>query len=179
MYFYQMKYMLFFLVLIVWSCQDISKKEQTQNANTHIEEVNDSLAIYDFEGLKPFLNKTDDTVYVVNFWATWCAPCIKELPAFEKLGNDYQSENVKVLLVSLDFPHQYESKLKPFISMHNLQSDILVLNDVDANSWIPQVSAEWSGAIPATLIYNKDKRAFYEQTFTYKELQIELNKFLK
>ncbi|OBX22892.1 MULTISPECIES: redoxin domain-containing protein [Bizionia] len=174
-----MKYMLCFLVLTVWSCQDVSKKEQTQNTNRNIEQVEDSLAVYNFEGLKPFLNKMDDTIYVVNFWATWCAPCIKELPAFEKLGNDYKSENVNVLLVSLDFPHQYETKLKPFISKHNLQSDILVLNDVDANSWIPHVSAEWSGAIPATLIYNKDKRAFYEQTFTYKELQTELNKFLK
>lgn len=164
---------------MVWGCQDTHKTETARDTNSENEHMEDSLRVFDFEGLKPFLNRRDDTVYVVNFWATWCAPCVKELPAFEKLRENYKSEKVEVLLVSLDFPRQYETKLKPFIKEQQLQSEILVLNDVDANSWIPQISPNWSGAIPATLIYNKDKRMFYEQTFTYNELQTELNKFLK
>ncbi|WP_339632377.1 TlpA disulfide reductase family protein [Bizionia echini] len=164
---------------MVWSCQDTHKTETARDTNSVNEHMKDSLRVFDFGGLKPFLNRRDDTVYVVNFWATWCAPCVKELPAFEKLRENYKSEKVEVLLVSLDFPRQYETKLKPFIKEQQLQSEILVLNDVDANSWIPQINPNWSGAIPATLIYNKDKRMFYEQTFTYNELQTELNKFLK
>ncbi len=176
--------MICFLAIISWSCQEGSKKDEPLIHQSSIEslktdETKDSLQIFDFEGLKPFLNQQDDTIYVVNFWATWCAPCVKELPYFEKIGENYKSKNVKVLLVSLDFPRQYETKLQPFIKKHNLQSDILVLNDVDANSWIPQVNPDWSGAIPATLIYNKNKRMFYEQTFTYNDLETELNKFLK
>lgn len=174
-----MKYISCLLVIFLWSCQDISNKQVANQNEQQAETHSDSLQIYDFEGLKPFLNQQDETVYVINFWATWCAPCIKELPDFEKLGQDYKSGNVKVILVSLDFPRQYDTKLKPFIKKHNLQSDVLVLNDVDANSWIPQVSSDWSGAIPATLIYNKEKRVFYEQTFTYETLKTELNKFLK
>ncbi len=174
-----MKYVLCFFVFILWNCQDVSKTEQLENSNITDSNISDSLQVYDFEGLKPFLNKNDDITYVVNFWATWCGPCVKELPVFEKLGHDYKSENIKILLVSLDFPRQYETKLKPFIIEKNLQSEVLVLNDVDANNWIPQVSKDWSGAIPATLIYNKEKRMFYEQTFTYETLETELNKFLK
>ncbi|WP_048330901.1 TlpA disulfide reductase family protein [Bizionia psychrotolerans] len=173
-----MKYVICFLVLFIWNCQDVSKSNQVEVSNLNSGSFADSLQVYDFEGLKPFLHQENEIVYVVNFWATWCAPCIKELPAFEKIGENFKSKNVKVILVSLDFPRQYETKLKPFIKEHKLQSEILVLNDVDANSWIPQVSRNWSGAIPATLIYSKNKRAFYEQTFTYNEIETELYKFL-
>ena len=116
--------------------------------------------------------------YVVNFWATWCAPCVKELPHFEKLNNQYKNQNVEVLLVSLDFPSQYDKKLKPFIEKHQLKSKILVLDDVDQNSWIPKVDSNWDGAIPVTLIYNKRKRQFYDRTFDYAELENELKQFI-
>lgn len=138
----------------------------------------ESLAIYDYKGLKPLLEKSDNKTYVVNFWATWCKPCVKELPAFEKLNKEYSAKNVEVILVSLDFSSQIESALKPFIKKENLQSKVVVLDDADQNTWIPQISKKWSGAIPATLIYNKNKRAFFERSFTYEELQNELENFI-
>ena len=55
--------------------------------------------------LQPLLHQKTESVQVVNFWATWCAPCIKELPYFEELN---KLENVDVLLVSLDFPKHKE-----------------------------------------------------------------------
>lgn len=131
-----------------------------------------------YETLEPLLQKKDDTTYVINFWATWCKPCVKELPAFEELHNKYKDQNVKVLLVSLDFPNQIEKRVIPFIKEHNLQPEVVLMADPDQNTWIPKVSEKWSGAIPATLIYNKNSRAFYEQSFTYEELQTEVHKFL-
>lgn len=128
----------------------------------------------DFEELQPLLNKYNDTTYVVNFWATWCKPCIKELPAFEKLNTDYGQKKVKVLLVSLDFPKQLESQVIPFIEKLNITSQVVLLNDPDANSWIPKVDTSWTGAIPATLIYNALSRKFYERSFTYNDLENEL-----
>jgi thiol-disulfide isomerase/thioredoxin len=116
---------------------------------------------------------------VINFWATWCAPCVKELPFFEKLNKTYADRDVEVLLVSLDFPKQYDSKLKPFIEDKKLKSKVVALNDTDANYWIPKISEDWTGAIPATLIYNKDKRQFYEQPFNYEELETQIKQFLK
>lgn len=117
--------------------------------------------------LKPLLNQRGDKIYVVNFWATWCAPCIKELPYFEVLN---QGEDVEVLLVSLDFPKHKESRLLPFIKKNKLQSMVVLLDDADENYWINNIHPNWSGAIPATIVYNNDKRDFYERSFTQNEL---------
>ena len=133
---------------------------------------------YDYNGLSFFLNQKDDTVYVVNFWATWCAPCIKELPSFEEIGKKYKDQKVKVILVSLDFPKKVESNLIPFIERKKLVSEVIHLDDPDANSWIEKIDKNWSGAIPATIIYRNDSKAFYEQSFTYEELETELLKML-
>jgi len=135
-----------------------------------------ALEIHDFSGIEPYLNLEGDKTYVVNFWATWCAPCVKELPHFEALQEKHKEE-IEVILVSLDFPHQYESKLKPFIQKYKLQSKIVVLDDPDMNSWIPKIDPQWDGAIPITVIYNASKRLFYNQTFSYKELETELQTF--
>jgi thiol-disulfide isomerase/thioredoxin len=170
-------------VFVLLSCNEIKKETSSVDvaANTlEVKKIDDfDLEIYDYEGFKPFLNKQDDKVHVVNFWATWCAPCIKELPSFEKLHSDYKNKNVEVLLVSLDFPRHYEKKLKPFISKHKLQSKVIALDDVDQNKWISAIHEGWSGAIPATIIFTKDKRQFYERSFTYEELEKEVKQFLK
>jgi thiol-disulfide isomerase/thioredoxin len=133
------------------------KQEKTTQANPSIHK--------EFSTLEPLFHQENDTVYVVNFWATWCKPCVKELPYFEELHNTLGSKKVKVLLVSLDFPDQIQSKLIPFLHDKQLKSDVHVLTDGDMNSWIPKVNKDWSGAIPATLVYNKKQRAFYEQSF--------------
>jgi thiol-disulfide isomerase/thioredoxin len=117
--------------------------------------------------LKPLLNQKGDDLYVVNFWATWCAPCVKELPYFEALN---QREDVEVLLVSLDFPKHKESRLLPFIKKNNLKSKLVLLDDTNENYWINDIHPNWSGALPATLIYTKKQRGFYEQSFTKEEL---------
>ena len=144
--------------------------------------IKDSIVIktFDFEGLQAYFEaKSNDKTYVVNFWATWCAPCVKELPYFEELNVNYSSKNVEVILVSLDFPKQIESKLIPFLAKKGLKSEVVILDDVDSNAWIPKVNEEWSGAIPATVIYNKKKTKFYERSFNYQELETELKQFIK
>lgn len=129
------------------------------------------IPVMNFGDLEPRLNQDDGNTWVVNFWATWCAPCVKEMPYFEKIRENYKDKNVKVLLVSLDFANQLERRVIPFVNEHNIQSEVILLNDPRANNWIPKVSEEWSGALPATLIYNKHHRSFYEQTFTFDELE--------
>lgn len=56
-----------------------------------------------------------DTTFIINFWATWCLPCIKELPNFEKLNNTYQSEKLKIMLVSVDFKSKRSTVVTPFV----------------------------------------------------------------
>ncbi|MCH7525155.1 MAG: TlpA family protein disulfide reductase [Bacteroidetes bacterium] len=170
-----MKYIVLLIIILLFSCN--SEVKQDAIAITEVDDTIE-LEVYDFDGLEPLLNKQGDKVYVVNFWATWCAPCIKEIPHFEKLNANYKNKNVEVLLVSLDFPFNYDKKLKPYIKKHKLQSKVVVLDDPDMNSWMSKVSEEWTGAIPVTIIYNKEKRQFYERTFTYNELENEVKQFL-
>ena len=133
------------------------------------------IPVLNFEQFEKYLNIKDDNIHVVNFWATWCAPCVKELPCFEAVNAEYKNQNVKVLLVSLDFNLK---KLNSFLEKHELKSEKILLDDPDQNAWIPKVSPKWSGAIPATVIYGKGKRKFYEHSFTKAELEKELKDFL-
>ncbi|MDP2088852.1 MAG: redoxin domain-containing protein [Flavobacteriaceae bacterium] len=165
-----MKLKIFILILVVfYSC-----KSETSFERTPIEVVTDdgvSIEVYDFENFKPFIQQQDNVIYVINFWATWCKPCVEELPAFISLQEKYQDKKVKVLLVSLDFPTKIIEQLIPFIKIKKLAPEVILLDDPDQNTWIPQISEKWSGAIPATLIYYKDKRVFYEQSFTFETLE--------
>ena len=153
----------------------ISCSKKGENSNT----TEATFTIYNFEELKPVLEPKDDATYIVNFWATWCKPCIEELPIFQEIHDRYSSKNVKVILVSLDFPEKIETQLKPFIAEYELTPRVILLNDPHENEWIPKIDPEWSGALPATLIYTKNKRAFYEQSFTKEALLEELKKFTK
>jgi len=181
-----MKLLPILLFLIAFqSCSDKKSKpavEVAMKKNLHDEEevFNPNKVIsLNFEELEErYLQKKNDSIYVINFWATWCKPCIKELPAFEKIASEYSNEKVKVLLVSLDFPEKLDSQVVLFIKKNKIKSEVVLLDDPDANSWIPKVSEQWSGAIPATIIYKKENRKFYEQSFTFEELETELKTFL-
>lgn len=136
------------------------------------------IEVMDFEQLQPELQKQDDTVRVINFWATWCIPCVEEMPYFVSIQKQYQHEKVKILLVSLDFPSNIESRVIPFIKKHNITSEVVLLDDPDANAWINKVNSDWSGALPATIIYKKENRTFMEGGITREQLQKYINQIL-
>lgn len=172
----------FILILTFTACKPEPKstsKVKTQNPIEKASTENIAIEIIDYNSLEVLLNKKDDKTYIINFWATWCKPCVEELPAFEKLYKKYKSQGVELILVSLDFPKQLESRVLPFINKNNIKGNVVIMGDPDQNTWIPKVSPKWSGAIPATTIYNKDSRKFYEQSFEYEALENELIKFLK
>ena len=104
-----------------------------------------------FDELNTYIKENNSKPLVVNFWATWCAPCVKELPYFEKLNQE--NPNVKVILVSLDFEKQVENKLIPFLKKKKIISTSIYLADKDYNSWLPKIDKNWSGSIPATVIF--------------------------
>jgi len=163
------------------NCKDTAENKSSKDGISQITADNSlakPLIILDFNGLEPRLSTDSDSTFIVNFWATWCKPCVKELPYFQKLGQEYNSRKVKLLFVSLDFPNKYESLLKPYIKEHNIEEEVIALNDPNSNDWIPKIDDSWTGAIPATIIFNKNQRKFYEQSFTYEELEAELNSIL-
>lgn len=130
-----------------------------------------------FEDFEKSIIKEDDNVYVINFWATWCAPCIKELPYFEKLHTD--NPKVKVILVSLDSRKDLEKKLIPFVDRKKITAQVVLLSDKDYNAWLDKIDASWSGAIPATLILNGKRKLFAEREFeSFPELNDYVNAFI-
>lgn len=132
-------------------------------------------------GLKDELNRQADSVYIVNFWATWCKPCTEEMPDLLKLEKELSSEKMMLTLISLDLPSTIDTRLAEFIDNYNIGTRILLLDDPDANKWIPLVDESWSGSIPATLIYapGKNYRNFHEGIISYDMLKQEVQNLIK
>ena len=129
--------------------------------------------------LEQILASPGDELHVVNFWATWCAPCVTELPCFEKLAEEYRDTDVKFILVSLDFPSQIDSRLIPFLKDNKITADVRVMTDLDYNSWIAKVDDSWQGNIPSTLFFNNAEniRYFLPSEVTEEELRDLINKY--
>jgi len=120
--------------------------------------------------------KPNDTLYVVNFWATWCKPCVHEMPYFETSSQKFKNQKVKFIFVSTNYAREAE-QVKSFINEKGVQSDVLLLNAGTPNSWIDAIDSSWSGAIPATIMYRKGKTAlFHEGEFTQAQLDSVIQK---
>jgi len=124
---------------------------------------------------KIMVNNDSETLKIFNFWATWCGPCVKELPDFEKVNAEKQ---VEVYLVSLDFVQDL-NKVNKFLVKRGIRSNTLLLDEKDYDSYMGQVSTEWSGAIPATLFVEANgKKHFFETPFDEEELREKISEYL-
>lgn len=112
-----------------------------------------------------------DTLYVVNFWATWCKPCVEELPGFDSLLTETSTTKIKILLVNIDFKEELDKKVKPFLLKHGTKAECILLDEVNGNDFIDKISPSWSGAIPATLFKKGAQSRFSEKKLRLKELR--------
>lgn len=122
--------------------------------------------------LQKLIAAPTEEIKVINFWATWCVPCIKELPLIEKLQGE--RKDVKVSLVSMDMDLDPDpEKVHRFVDRKKIQSEVLILDERDPNDWIDKIEKKWSGALPATLIINtkNGKRKFVEKELHEGELE--------
>ncbi|WP_232730349.1 TlpA disulfide reductase family protein [Lacinutrix sp. Bg11-31] len=169
--------LLLFVIVVFCFCVSCNKTKTDIVATTasNSTTINDSIPVYNFDQLEPLLYTDSNKTYIVNFWAMWCAPCVKELPYIQ----EYQKKHpdTEVILVSLDFTKDIETKLKPFLKEKNITSKVVLLDDPASNIWIDKIDPNWSGAIPFTVIFNNKKRAFYERSFeNVEDLENEINK---
>ena len=142
-----------------------------QSGNTQIK-IYEKFDAFDKEVLQHI--DADETI-IINFWATWCKPCVKELPYFEAITEEGK---YKVVLVSLDFQKNIDNRLLPFIEDRQLQSEVMALTDPKYNDWIDRLDPRWSGAIPATLFYKNGQKLFKEKSYHSKdEILGDLNSF--
>jgi thiol-disulfide isomerase/thioredoxin len=121
------------------------------------------------------------TPVVINFWATWCGPCIREIPWFEKNVALFANEKLKLILVSIDFPDEYPKNIQAFANKNGYRSEIIWLNETNADEFCPKLDSSWQGAIPATLMVNNKKhyRQFYNGQLPEGRLLLELKKLVE
>jgi thiol-disulfide isomerase/thioredoxin len=121
-----------------------------------------------FEALQTKIESKSDDLRIFNFWATWCKPCIQEMPHFEAADSRV---GVDVTFISLDFAEELDSKVIPFVKKKRIKSEVVLLDDIDYNSWINRIDKNWSGAIPATLFITAGgERYFHEGQLSESEL---------
>lgn len=118
---------------------------------------------------------------VINFWATFCKPCIAEMPHFQKLAGKYKEKGLSLIFVSLDLPEAYPEKIRSFMKRLQVSSPVAFLNETNADEFCPAVDLSWSGAIPATLFINPKTgyRKFLEQGLDEASLEKELQLLLQ
>ncbi|WP_420148455.1 TlpA disulfide reductase family protein [Spirosoma sp.] len=138
-----------------------------------------SIPVVKFDQLQQLITKPNDTLYVVNFWATWCAPCVKELPLFDALKRTYATKKVKVMLVSMDTKKTLTTKVVPFVRNRKIKSTVLLLDETDLNTWVDKLVPEWSGALPMTVLLNKKQniRRFVGKPVEDGELESIINQY--
>lgn len=130
------------------------------------------IPLISLQELETRLNNGKDSTFVINFWATWCVPCVKELPGFEKLQHEFTGQKLKVILLSLDNRSKANSAVAAFIRKHKLTNEVFVATEQKPQDFIYKIEGSWKGSLPATMIVNRSKniRQFYEQQFTYPQL---------
>jgi len=109
---------------------------------------------------------------IFNFWATFCGPCVAEIPYFQQAVRRYDSAGVQLVLISLDLPETYPQKIRAFAKKHHFTAPIRYLDETDADKFCPAVDPSWSGAIPASLFVNLKTgyRKFYESKLSPEQL---------
>ncbi|WP_246202758.1 TlpA family protein disulfide reductase, partial [Fulvivirga lutimaris] len=130
-----------------------------------------SVEVIKYAGLDNLIKAESEKIEVINFWATWCGPCVKELPYFEQTAKELK-DKINVNLISIDYVQEIE-KVKKFVARKEIKSKVYLLDEIDGNTWIDKVEPSWSGAIPATLIINHatGEKAFVEHELKEGELE--------
>ncbi len=128
--------------------------------------------------LKKRVEAASDTIFVVNFWATWCQPCVKEIPEFNKIPKTYQQKPVKVIMANLDFPNQKESRVLPFLQNNTVTHEVIMAITPRGGKWINSIDKSWSGAIPATIIWHNGQKHFHEGETYFEEIKAGIDRTL-
>lgn len=134
-----------------------------------------------YETLQEITEKRDNVLYVVNFWATWCGPCVREIPDFMEVNNKHSSrKDFRMILVSVDDKDNLKAEVLPFLKNHKITADVYLLDDTKRmNYWMPKVDKSWTGSIPATAFYkNGEKLKFVEKQLHKAELMDIINQYL-
>lgn len=116
----------------------------------------ESLRPVDAPDILEIIRQHRGRLVLLNFWATWCPPCIVEFPEIVSLEKAYRDRGLVVVSVSADFPSQIDSKLLPFLDKHRPSFPVYIKQTDDVDDFIRIIDPQWTGAIPATFFFDRD-----------------------
>lgn len=119
-----------------------------------------------------------DTLYILNFWATWCKPCMEELKSIDSVGIENKGTEVKLIFVNLDFIEKKE-RVNQILLQKDIMSECILLDEVNGNDYIDKISEKWSGDIPATLLKHSVKKELLNKKMSAAQLRSALRNFRK
>lgn len=96
-----------------------------------------------------------DKVLVVNFWATWCAPCVAEMPEFVQLDAQYRAKGVQVVAISADDATDLKTLVTSFVKEKKMAFPVYVMDTDDPQEMMNHFNKDWPGTLPATFIFDK------------------------
>lgn len=105
--------------------------------------------------LDQIMEKTRGKVTVLNFWATWCLPCVQEMPDFVTLYNESDLESFALVSLSIDDVAEVSGAIPEFQRTHKMPFPIYVLNERNDEALLKAVRGKFNGMIPTTFIYDK------------------------
>jgi thiol-disulfide isomerase/thioredoxin len=108
-----------------------------------------------------FKDSAKGKVLVLNFWATWCGPCVAEFPELVALDAKYRDKGVKLVGITADEPEDVQPKVIPFIKKHQVKFDIIRQDTDDPEEMMSQITKDWNGVIPVTFVYDKKGNLAY------------------
>jgi thiol-disulfide isomerase/thioredoxin len=141
------------LLLILIFCSSLSSGQTVQKAD-----------IYSLEQFQQRVLQENDTLYVVNFWATWCGPCVKEMPHFKELSIEYKNKPIQFILMSLDAQANI-AQVNTFILKKKMDIETHLFAGGDPNVWINILEPSWEGSIPATFLYQKGRKLSFKESY--------------
>jgi len=121
------------------------------------------------------------TPLIVNFWATFCVPCIQEIPYFQEMVRQYKSQNISLLFVSLDLKEAYPAKVNAMVKKLDLTYPVVWLNETNADYFCPKIDTSWSGGMPSSLFVNNATgyHKFFEDQLSKEKLEKEIQEMIK
>jgi thiol-disulfide isomerase/thioredoxin len=125
--------------------------------------------------------KESTTPLIVNFWATFCVPCIQEMPYFQEMARQYKSQNVSLLFVSLDLKEAYPTKVNAMAKKLQLTFPVVWLNETNADYFCPKIDTTWSGGMPSSLFVNNSTgyHKFFEDQLSKEKLDGVIKEMIK
>ena len=112
-----------------------------------------SLIFEDFSGNKINLNDYHGKIVIINFWATWCAPCKKEMPSLDRLYQDENFKNLEILAVNMEQPNK--SKTEKFFKDLKIRK-LKIFFDSNLN-FVKELKLR---GVPTTVLINKKGEEF-------------------